>query len=70
MIKKFNLQIDVTIDSEDEAEFEIIRTNLNLLPEMAETLKLYTEGSMAKMLKASSKLKEVKPRRRRAKKSN
>ena len=67
MKKKFSLQLEVTVDAEDESEFEAIRTNLNLLPEMADNFNLFTDGSMAKLVNFNSKLREVKPRKRKPK---
>jgi len=72
MLKGFKLEINVTIEADDPVEFDIVKTNLNLLPEMADNFGLFTDGSMAKLIETSSKLKEVRkrsPRRKKTKQS-
>ena len=64
MLKGFKLEINVTIESEAVDEFDVVKANLNLLPEMAENFDLFTQGSMAKLVDVSSKLREVRKQQR------
>ena len=64
MLKGFKLEINVTIESEAGDEFDVVKANLNLLPEMAENFDLFTQGSMAKLVDVSSKLREVRKQQR------
>ena len=64
MLKGFKLEINVSIESEAVDEFDVVKANLNLLPEMAENFDLFTQGSMAKLVDVSSKLREVRKQQR------
>ena len=46
MLKGFKLEINVTIESEAVDEFDVVKANLNLLPEMAENFGMTTSEYM------------------------
>ncbi len=65
MKTNFKLEIAITVDTEDAAETDIVEKNVKLLPEMAETLGLFTDGAVAELISISHNIKRVKPRKKR-----
>jgi len=57
--KKFSLTITVDVISEVESDFDVVRKNLELLPNMASDFGLYVDGTSADVDKLSSKVKQV-----------
>jgi hypothetical protein len=70
MKKKFNLNIDVEVEAEAESEYDMVRRNLELLPNMVEDLNLAVDGSEAVMVSIKSIVKEKSGRRGRPPKNN
>ena len=67
--RKYNLQLDVVVVSDDESEFETIERNLQLLSSMAEDLNLVVDGTTAVLDSIKSEVKEKRFSRGRPRKS-
>ena len=68
MKKKFNLSVEVVIDSEDESEFATVLNNINILANMIEDLSLCTDGTEATLVSIKSDVLEKREKRGRPKK--
>ena len=64
MKKKYDLNIQVEVSSEDETDFDTVDRNLNLLSDMAEDLGLVVDGTGAELIFISHMVKEKKKRGR------
>ena len=49
MKKKYRLTLDIEVSADNETEFGVVETNLNLLAEMANNFGLFTDGSNAEL---------------------
>jgi hypothetical protein len=49
MKKKYRLTLDIEVSADEEVEFGVVETNLNLLAEMANNFGLFTDGSTAEL---------------------
>ncbi len=65
MKQTFKLQIDVDIEADDKEQIDIVEENIKLIPEMADSLELYTNGSTATVVKVANTVKRVTRRRKR-----
>jgi hypothetical protein len=69
MKNTFRLQLEVDVEADDKEQMAIVEQNIKLIPEMADTLNLYTNGADATVIKATNTVKRITRRRKRTPKT-